>query len=599
MPLELTEIVLEGVGPFWSTRHIPLGPGAIVISAPNESGKSILLRLVSLLLDPSDDLPGMVGLRSKPSAERSRAAIALTRGGTSYRVGLDLVDGSYRLSQDASLDDLWKTAPVSTAYLRDKLALPPPGLFGTLFLSTRARLASFSALAESAPAMDQETAELHLRAAREKLDQLRDELAGEGVSSPYEQALIQLENTEQRLTDGRKIGAELEDLEKQLLPFAPLERKLSSELEQQAAAYPQRRRKHEERVRAGEQALAELQRRKRTLFLPPPLIWGWATAVVGFGGLATWANRAALEMARILFAGVGVLLGWALLASLALLGRAVLLAHRQAKLERAKATEEQSYDDETSAVAELATHLELGAPGKLVAVIDRLKKLHRRREELRERLAGIGRLDELEREITRLCEKLAESERQRPEGVEPSSGARLAAAERALLEAEAMRERTVSAEREGSVSALGLRVEELLCRAGVLCGRTPEAVWDDALELVGAYLQALTNRHYTDVSREGEGLYYLEREGVAPTALYEVSETVLQLFHHALQFAVVERAALHTSVPLLLDDPFVGLDPERRQGAARAVRRLGAGIQVLFATAEPAFEEAADLVVKF
>jgi hypothetical protein len=145
----------------------------------------------------------------------------------------------------------------------------------------------------------------------------------------------------------------------------------------------------------------------------------------------------------------------------------------------------------------------------------------------------------------------------------------------------------------------GDRIEGLLVQSGSLSGRVPKAVWLDAVDLVGAYLLALSDRHYTGVFRKEEGAYFLERGNEISIPLEEASEAALQLVHHAVQFALVERAALNTPLPLLLDDPFIGLDPERQQGAVRAVRRLGAVIQVLFATPDPSFEKAADLVVKF
>jgi hypothetical protein len=176
----------------------------------------------------------------------------------------------------------------------------------------------------------------------------------------------------------------------------------------------------------------------------------------------------------------------------------------------------------------------------------------------------------------------------------------VALAESEVREAEEVLERVVEEPLPITRShPLGNRIEGLLVQSGSLSGRVPKAVWLDALDLVSAYLLALSDRHYTEVFRKEEGVYFLERSDEMSIPMEEASETALQLVHHAVQFALVERAALNTPLPLLLDDPFVGLDPERRQGAVRAVRRLGAVIQVLFATADPSFEKAADLVVKF
>ncbi len=609
MPLELTEIVLEGVGPIGPARHFPLGPGAVVLSAPNESGKTVLLRLVAALLAPVSDFSSLLSLRSPSPDIRSRAALALKFGETTTWIGLDLDERAYRLVEDGTLSDLWHSLPMSAAVLASKMSLPTPFLYCDLFCSSRQLITSVleSCIRGSNDhRTEREIAEDHLREANRTLERMRGQLSGYAEPttplSPYEEALIQLEECENRLGEARRISSELSQLEEELTPFRPIEKKMTPELEGHAATYSENLQRHRDCEAELNERAEKLRSNRNFLSWSPALSGGVfiGFAFIGFSIFRSLESGLDLEAPEFLL-GAGVL-GVSLFGVLSFLLRTVWLNYKQAKTDGQLVAEKAHYQTLTQDVEEMTTLLSLEAPEELSDVLAHVHRVRTRREKLWEQAAAIGSASELEEKIAQLCDRLGDSREEQsvPVGEGMQLREQVAVAESEVREAEEALERVGKESLPITRShPLGSRIEGLLVQSGSLSGRVPKAVWLDAVDLVGAYLQALSDRRYTGVFRKEEGAYFLERSNEMSTPMEEASEAALQLVHHAVQFALVERAALTTPLPLLLDDPFVGLDPERRQGAVRAVRRLGAVIQVLFATSDPSFEKAADLVVKF
>jgi len=609
VPLELTEIVLEGVGPIGPARHFPLGPGAVVLSAPNESGKTVLLRLVAALLAPVSDFSSLLPLRSPSPDIRSRAALALKCGEGSTWIGLDLDERAYRMVEDGSLSDLWHALPMSAAVLASKMSLPTPFLYCDLFFSSRQRIASVLECCirgNNDHRTEREIAEDQLREAKRTLERLRAKLSGytepSTPLSPYEEALIQLEECESRLSEARSVSRELSQLEEELTPYRPIEKKMTPELEAHAADYLENQQRHRD-CEAELTERVEKLRGKRNFLSWSPALGGGVFIGCAFIGFSIYRSleRGLNWQAPEFLVGAGVL-GLSLFGVLSFLLRTVWLNYQQAKADGQLAAEEAHFQLLTQDVEELTLLLCLESPEQLSDVLSHVHRVRTHREELWGRAAAIGSATSLEERITELCDRLGESrdEQSAPVGESMQLREQVALAESEVREAEEVLERVVKEPLSIARNhPLGDRIEGLLVQSGSLSGRVPKAVWLDAVDLVGAYLLALSDRRYTEVFRKEEGVYFLERSDEMSIPMEEASEAALQLVHHAVQFALVERAALNTPLPLLLDDPFIGLDPERRQGAVRAVRRLGAVIQVLFATADPSFEKAADLVVKF
>ncbi|MBW2714366.1 MAG: hypothetical protein JRC77_11540 [Deltaproteobacteria bacterium] len=524
-------------------------------------------------------------------------------------IGIDLDERTYRLVEDGSFDDLWHSLPINAAVLASKISLPTPFLYCDLFFSSRQLIAATldrCIRGTSDQRTEHEIADDRLREANRTLDRLRSLLSKhaepDAPLSPYEEALVQLEECENRLSESRRVARELEKLEEDLTPFRPVEKKMTPELEAHAVSYAENKNRHsnykEELVQK-----AEGLRGKRNLLRWSPALSGGM--IIGFAFIVFSIVRS-LESelnweAPEFLVGAGVL-GVSLLGVLSFVMRTVWLNYQQAKTDGQLATEASRYQSMTEDVEELTELLGLKSPEQLVDLLARVHQNRTRREELWEQAAAIGPASELEGKITRLCDSLGESRQGQssPVGEGMQLREQVAVAENEVRDAEEALERAAEEPlAQPRTNPLGDRVEGLLVQAGSLSGRVPKAVWLDAADLVGAYLLALSDRRYTGVYRKEEGVYFLERGNELSIPVEEASESALQLILHAVQFALVERAALTTPLPLLLDDPFVGLDPERRQGAVRAVRRLGAVIQVLFATADPSFEQAADLVVKF
>jgi len=580
-----------------------------VFCAPNESGKTVLLEVIAQLFDPSPDITSLRALRSRPRPERSRVALALRDARGPVLLGADLDEGAYHLAEGHDLGALWAGESVAPERIRERLGLLAPGLYRTLLTSSRASVSSRIDLALQKMRERRqraERAETSFWKAQQELEDLRSAIEPSSqvdpAQTPYEQRLRALEQLELRLRQAREAQQELSGLQEQMKRFAQLDERLSPELEAKALGYAERRRVHIERDRRLREKNIDLARARTASVWSSAWIWVTVgcSAAIGFSLYLVFPILALRKVdhpvAELAIAAV------LLLFLLQYLGRKAWLAMRRHRLLRRAQREDAAFAEETAGVVELARVLEIDRPEALRDFVAQRRALREREVQIRERLAQSGPPEQIEVEITELCEQLASGddslEAQATE--EPTSvRARLGTAERELREASKVIEESERIPRGSDAFDLGDDIECLLEAASQASASESVFVWSDAVALVGLYLQALSNRRYTGVQRRTEGVYVLERAGAKPQALEEVNETVLQLLRHAVQFALAERLALSRGLPLLLDDPFVGLDPERYDGAARSIRRLGAVQQVLLATTNPFFEKAADLVIKF
>jgi len=580
-----------------------------VFCAPNESGKTILLELIAHLLDPSPDFTSLRALRSKPRPERSRVALALRDARGPVLLGADLEEGAYRLAEGHDVGALWGGQPVQPEQIRQRLGLLAPGLYRTLLTASRASVSSRIDLMLQKMRERRnraERAETSFWKAQQELETLRGVIQpssqADPAQTPYEQKLLALEQLELRLRHAREAQNDLSDLAEQQKCFAQLDARLSPELEAKALSYAERRRVHIERDRRLREKNIDLARARTASAWSSA--WVWVTvgcsAAIGFSLYLVFPILALRKVdhpvAELAIAAVLALF------LLQYLGRKAWLALSTHRLLRKALREEAAFAEETAGVVELARALGIDRPDALRNFVEQRRALREREVQIRERLAQCGLPAQIEAEITQLCEQLSSGGELPEAGVdeEPTSvRERLGTAERELREASKVIEESHEAVSGSDTFDLGEEIENLLEAASQASDSERHFVWNDAVALVGLYLQALSNRRYTGVQRRSEGVYVLERAGAKPQVLEEVNETVLQLLRHAVQFALAERLALSRGLPLLLDDPFVGLDPDRCDGAARSIRRFGAVQQVLLATTNPSFEKAADLVIKF
>jgi exonuclease SbcC len=147
---------------------------------------------------------------------------------------------------------------------------------------------------------------------------------------------------------------------------------------------------------------------------------------------------------------------------------------------------------------------------------------------------------------------------------------------------------------------LRLKAAEVLVRiqkaTSKLLDRLDRGIYEPFVALVSRYLATLTDDRYRKISAEAavpEGV--LRRDGRAIS--YDLlSEGTKDLFALAVRLAMAEFFLGSGEGFLLLDDPLVDLDPQRRERAAGILAEFAGKYQLVLFTCQPAhaalFEEA-------
>jgi len=95
-----------------------------------------------------------------------------------------------------------------------------------------------------------------------------------------------------------------------------------------------------------------------------------------------------------------------------------------------------------------------------------------------------------------------------------------------------------------------------------------------------------------DVGKEGGPVIHAKDDSLINVS--ELSHGTKDLVYFCLRTGLVEALAGKRRLPLILDDPFSCLDPERQQAACQILRSLGAKTQVILLTSNPALKATGD-----
>jgi len=105
---------------------------------------------------------------------------------------------------------------------------------------------------------------------------------------------------------------------------------------------------------------------------------------------------------------------------------------------------------------------------------------------------------------------------------------------------------------------------------------------------VAAYLDVASGEDYRAIVSDDPLVPGRYRRGAGPELDYELlSQGTRDMVALAIRLALAETAQGEAEAPLLLDDPLVDMDPQRRAGAARAIAEYGSERQVILFTCHP------------
>jgi len=105
---------------------------------------------------------------------------------------------------------------------------------------------------------------------------------------------------------------------------------------------------------------------------------------------------------------------------------------------------------------------------------------------------------------------------------------------------------------------------------------------------VARYTARMTNNRYAEIEMDESlpaGLHRADGEVIAYDRLSEGTQDVLSI---ALKLAMADKYLEDREGFIIMDDPFVDLDPQRQERAAAVIREFAEGKQVILFTCHPA-----------
>jgi hypothetical protein len=206
------------------------------------------------------------------------------------------------------------------------------------------------------------------------------------------------------------------------------------------------------------------------------------------------------------------------------------------------------------------------------------------------------------------------------ERVRKDSGAAVAAAEVARLQEEkAQLEKRIfaqgfarpMAEIEGDLQKLrgtapssgasapeGVQPKALIAAAAALLGQPPQRLVTEMTPRLAQFLAALTERRIVGGAVDAKGELVLSGANGKTSALDSLPQPLRDLAYGALRLCLLEKVAMTKKLPVIVDDSFAPLDPQKRAVAAKMLKAIAAHTQVIHRIADALPEGIADQVVQ-
>jgi hypothetical protein len=611
--LEFAAQGVRGVAP--AGGRATLRPGYNVLA----SDGPVLRRLLEALLYPDprdgDALPRAAG---GPANAPMRAGLTLVGNDkVTYRIVRDFASGAqlHRFDPEKRsfalvAQDLGEIA----AFLQRTVGVPPPRRLGALLALSAADLPSKAGGVAPAAVAAPQRQSLTPEQARRRLAQLRDELEKAKIAEKLQYQLDGLQTQLFRIEESLKGGAKVrEGLEKAQAARAELGDAAAvgahlGEAEAKLAAYEKATARMEDaagRVQAEREALAAAETRGEPVpFWKDPRFW------VGAGGGAGLAAAGAVGAAvspdlRYLSLLDVPAFGWAAWVALRWVGGLEdfeRVARRTRIVDEWERKVGAQFEKDAAEVRQAMKALGVANAGELKEALARVADADAVVAEWRKRLADWEASPEA---------KSALSERTRVEealrGVEAKLTAeaggfvrdvRSVESEIQRLEAEAAAPAAVPPAPAAPAPAAAPRasgdpIRGLLERAAAELGRTPPAVARALAQRASTVLSGLSFQRLQALQADDRGNVQVQIGGRAVPAP-SVSPADRDMVFVALKLALMEQAMAGGKLVAVADDAFAGFSEGSRRFAARLLKQIAKPGQVLHATSDPSFREAAD-----
>lgn len=605
--LEFAAQGVRGVAP--AGGRATLRPGYNVVSADGGA----LRRLLEALLHPGPrDAEALPRAPGGPAGAGVRAGLTLVGDDrVTYRLVRDFSAGAQLHRFDAERrsfalvsQDLAEIA----AALRAPIGVPPRARQAALLTLSAAELPSRGPGLAGAVAPAPRPARSPEQA-RRRLAQLEGELARARVTDRLQQELDGLQvragELETALREGGRLRDALADAERARAELEPVAgaRAAMGDADAALAAFERASAKRAD-------AVARMDAERETLagaeaagapqpFWQAPPFWagagaGAALALAGVAGAAAAPGMRYLALLDIPAFGWSA---WLALRWVAALEAWERVARRRRVVDDWQAKVEGQFERDGAAVRAALAALGLSRPSELREVFGRLAEAD---------AAVVGARARLEAWAATPAARGAAEEKARVDAQVAAAEARLASeaggfvrdarsveAEIQRLEAEAAAGPPDPAPAPAVAAPSADPLRDLLQRAGAELGASPAAAGRGVAEKAGQALGGLTSQRLGGIQVDDRGGVHVLVAGRA-TAAAALSPADRDLAFLALKLALLEQGLAGGRRVALVDDAFHGLSDGARRFAARLLKQLARAGQVVHATADPAFREAAD-----
>ena len=613
--LEFAAQGVRGVAPAGGRAN--LRPGYVVV--PFEG--AALRRLLEALLYPSPkDGDAIPRAAAGKSAAPVRAGLTLAGDDrVTYRVVRDFAAGAqlHRFDQEKRAFVLVaQELPEIAAYLQKAAGVPPVSKLGALLSISAAELPSRQGgAASSLPGVEpRERTALSPEQARKRIGQLREELEKARVAEKVQYQLDGLQSKLFKLEEALKGGAKVrEGLERAEAARAELEEvaRVAASLGDPVARLTAYERTAARRDEAASKAAKEREALDGTEAAGPPLpfwrdprFWGGIGGGVALGTIAAVAASASSELRylsvpAIAAYGVAAWFAWGWIGQVEGWDR---VARRRRVLDDWERKVSDQFDRDGAEVHAAMKALNLQRASELKEQVARLQDADQVVAEWRRRLVDWETSPEASGAQS---EKAALEEQARALearlGVEAGGFVRdVRSVEQELQRAEADAAAPAHAAPEPAAPRppprpAGDPLRMVLEAAAKELGGSPSAAARTVAQKASQHLVALSFQRLGAIQPDDRGNLSVQTGGrpVAAGTLAAVDKDLVWL---ALKLAFVERALAEGKTVAIVDDAFAGLAEGARRLAARLLKAISRPGQLVHATSDPAFREAADHV---
>jgi hypothetical protein len=609
--LEIAAQGIKGVAP--AGGRLALRPGYNVLAVDGPP----LRKLLEALLQPgSRDAEGLPRAAPGPAGQPVRAGVTFVGNDqVTYRLVRDF-GGACQLHRfDAERRAF---APVSQdleeigALLQGAAGIPGRARFGALLAISAADLPSRASpaglnpggLAAAAAARRPSTPEQ----ARKRLAELGQELEkarrAEGLQYRLDGLQSRLFKVEEALREGARVREGLDAAE-----AAAAEQARVAELAERMGDFPARLLAYQKATARRDEALARLTGERDRIeeveargapspFWQAPVFLAAAGAgtLLLAGGALGAVQGSGLRYLALLDIPVFGVAGLAALRWVDALAERARLGRRRKMVEERERKATESWERDSAEVRAALKELGVAGVPELQEAFSRLAGVQAARAEWREKLAAWEQAPETRGAV----EEKARVERELREvegGLSAEAGGylrepRSIEAEMARLEAEA----AAPAEEAPAATVVAPAVEPLralLERAGTELKQSPASVALGLQQKASQALVALSGQRLAGLSVDDRGNLQA-RQGERPTPVLSLSPADRDLCWLALRLALLEQALHGGKAVAFVDDALAGLPESVRRLAARLLKQLARPGQLLHATRDPLFREAAD-----